>query len=272
MGGQSTQIEIIGRHRRAVVQISHRSSPHRVGKSTLRDDSRIMPSPQRLTVTQTFVIVRELRQHSSATRNNPGLGIMTQIVQPHALDPGGFPDFRPLANLRPRVAGAVPEQQIGRIRPRQFFEFGDRLGAQRDDVALAAFAVFGRLRPAAADQVELALPRADKLTPPAPSNNNNLTATALRTSGHDPSTATNLPISSSDKYLSRLFSRFIEMLTHGLSTRQRFDREVESVEHELVPIRAGRFARFRQIEMQGLDVLDADVRDAVVSSAVECRP
>ena len=168
MGGQSTQIEIIGRHRRAVVQISHRSSPHRVGKSTLRDDSRIMPSPQRLTVTQTFVIVRELRQHSSATRNNPGLGIMTQIVQPHALDPGGFPDFRPLANLRPRVAGAVPEQQIGRIRPRQFFEFGDRLGAQRDDVALAAFAVFGRLRPAAADQVELALPRADKLTPPAP--------------------------------------------------------------------------------------------------------
>jgi hypothetical protein len=102
-----------------------------------------------------------------------------------------------------------------------------------------------------------------------PSNNNNLTATALRTSGHDPSTATNLPISSSDKYLSRLFSRFIEMLTHGLSTRPALlDREVEKRRAQTQhPIRAGRFARFRQIEMQGLDVLDADVRDAVVLPA-----
>src|SRR5271168_231745 len=57
MGGQSTCAEVIGRHRRTVIQFSHRPSPHRVGKSTLRDDSRIMPSAQRPALIEIFVIV-----------------------------------------------------------------------------------------------------------------------------------------------------------------------------------------------------------------------
>src|SRR6202453_2249511 len=85
----------LGPRRRAIIGIGHHSSPLSRGKSPVREDGRIMPSPQRSTSLKTIEINRKSSDRRQIARNNPALGIMAQSVRRHA-----FGDSR-----RPRRGG-----------------------------------------------------------------------------------------------------------------------------------------------------------------------
>src|SRR5271166_779600 len=76
VGRQRANAGQLDRRHRATVGVDHHLSPLSRGKSSVAEDSRIMPSRQRSTSIQAFQIKRISSDRCQIARNNPALGIM----------------------------------------------------------------------------------------------------------------------------------------------------------------------------------------------------